>query len=141
MNLQEFLSHPPIALPIRPDWTDDFQGFVSKRLDSFLEALSSLDVGPVAENLRSRIPAITTCCNNISRSLHSSLEGRLQEGYTHFDAAVQQVIEEMGSYTLSLAEREAGVLYRVRQTKSPKLERKDIFHIPFEKRHQVPTHR
>ena len=141
MNLYEFLSHPAIELPIRPDWTDDFHGFVRKRFDRFLEALSQLDGGPVADCLRTRVSSITTYCDNLSRSLESSLDGRLQEGYRHFNAAIQAVVDELNVCTVSLAPLEAGVLYRVRQTKSPKLEKEDIFHIPFEDRHKVPSHR
>ncbi len=141
MNLHEFLSHRDVQLPLHSDWEDDFHGFLQKRLDRFCELITSLDAGSVADTLRLHEPAIRKCCASISRSVHSSLDGRLHEAYSAFDTGIRQVLSELRHYTMTLEPEHLGQLYRVRITQCPRLRREDLFHIPFEMRHKVPTDR
>jgi hypothetical protein len=141
MNLQEFLSHPDIQLPLCWNETDDFQGFLRQRLGHFGELISELDAGPVADALKARQPAIAKCSENIVCSVDQCLEGYLHKAYSEFEKGIQEVLDEIENYTMTLEPRHLGVLYRVRQTSDPKLRPEDLFHIPFEERHEVPTHR
>jgi hypothetical protein len=144
MNLHDFLSHPDVELPLsRPDvCTDGFPGFVRDRLGRFRAMVSKLDASPIAGQVQARASAIERCCEDIHGSVELSLKGRLPEAYAQFDKAVQDVLDELKGCTVP-----SGIipfLYRIRQirrTTMPPLRREDLFHIPFEKRHKVPSDR
>lgn len=146
MNLHEFLSHPDIQVPLSWDGTDDFQGFVQERFARFRTRISEVEDCPVIENVRSREPAITKCCDNIVRSIDYSLNGCLREAFDKLSDAVQAVQDE-----LSRQKSEWNIdpkwdtfnrfFYRVRRATVPRLKRGELFHIPFEKRHEVPPYR
>lgn len=141
MNLQELLSHRNLQLPLSPNWDDDFQGFLQERLNAFCGMISDFNGGPVADYVRSCEPAIRKCCENISHCVCSSLKGRLDEAYSQFCAAIQEVRKELNEDMMSLTPRNTASLYRVRKSLRPRLRREELFHIPFEQRHNVPTHR
>jgi len=141
MNLYEFLSHPDVQVPFSWNRTNDFQGFLRKRLKRFVRVLSKLDDGPVADMVRSRSLGVRALTDGISRSVHFSLEGRPDEAYALFVAAIQEVLTELRARKVVLTPGDLSLLYRVRRTTEPILRRKDLFHIPFDQRHKVSMHR
>lgn len=141
MNLNAFLNHPDVDLPFRWAEANDYLAFLRQRLCAFSDAVNLLDISSVADRVRSRLPAIMECGHELVESVHSYMRGCLQEAYCHFDTAIQQLADEVSGSMFNLAVKDIGVLYRVRRTPSPRLHRKDIFHIPFELRHLVASQR
>ena len=145
MNLQEFLSHPDVQLPL--SWDEktgsyDFHDFVRKRFERFYELLSVLDDSPIARKVLSRKSAVEQCGLNLLHSLDHSLNGRMVEAFKALRLALGEVSDEMkrqeASWNCDIDKR---LLYRVRQGLHGRLSREQLFHIPFEERYRVPPHR
>jgi hypothetical protein len=102
--------------------------------------ISELDAGIVADRVKPRMSAINKCCDYVIRSVEYSLKGYLYEAFELLDKAVREVLDELKRMEAQW-DTDERLLYRVRRTSTPMLQREELFHIPFEKRHEVPQHR
>ena len=143
MNLYEFLTHADIQLPRRWDTHSDFETFVKQRFQRLL-----VPDRPTQSKCRGQRSATAEAitlqlfCDELSRSLRIFFEGHPHEAYRHFDTAVQAILPEINALAFNAhGPADLGILYRVRQTQTPALQRNDLFHIPFELRHLVATQR
>ncbi len=128
-------------MPLSWNSTDDFQKYISEKLKTFLDLIDQFDSPPISEKIQSRKNAIEKCCEKLVSSIRLTLEGHPHEAYESLNSAILEILEEINTLSILLSPRDLGLMYRVRQTLDPKLKREDLFHIPFEIRHKVETHR
>lgn len=142
MDLREFLSCPSIQLPITRD-TDDFQAFISSRLDEYLGLLDRLETpSSVCEEIQSQRRNVESFCHEAKEVVYAALAGKLADCYAKFDAALAHLAPYLEKQFLSdLPSDHIGFLYRVRRHLESPLTREDLFHIPFDQRYKVANQR
>lgn len=142
MNISEFFTNPSIQLPIvRND--DDFQGFIERVLDNFLEKLEHLELtNGVGDDLNNAKPQIIAFCTLAKEVIRSTFDGHPGDAYAHFHSAVNEILSFIQNQTLEgIGSNHLGRMYRVRRHASASLTKEELFHIPFDKRYLVSTQR
>ena len=142
MNLNEFLTHPDVQLPLRWDSYSDYETFVTERLTTFMRLVEEIDSSAVADAIRLRKDSMSRACTNLLQSLRLFSEGHPHEAYVPFDETMKALTNEIEKHAFETKLiNDLGILYRVRRSQTPFLKRNDLFHIPFEMRHIVTTQR
>lgn len=142
MNLHEFLTHPDVQLPVRWNNHKDFEAFIDQRLGAFLGLVDQLDPNAVSNMVKNRKPSMINCCDSLRKAVRFSFEGHLPEAYRRFDSAIQEILPEINTLAFDVnGPNTLKIMYRVRITQTPTIQRNDLFHIPFELRHLVATQR
>lgn len=141
MNLSKLLSSNIMDLP--RDRTSDlsllnqFNGMFSK----YLKAIDNLDEkNAICKNAKAERIAIKNSCDKIKESVICYLEGLPHRAYKSLESALTML--DCHLIRLKAPHEKMEYLYRVRQVENlGKMNRCQIFHVPFDKRHLVGSQR
>lgn len=131
---------PPITL--ESDIVTDFK----KRCEYYIETLKKYDKKHDPDiNFNLLIKRITVITNGITKCLEDFLSGDIKSAYDAFDEtfsadAINRHIQRITIPLNDICSAEKP-LFRVRKSDTPLINREDIFHIPFTKRHNVNAQR
>lgn len=111
----------------------------TKRIETYVEKISKLPDGSLASFLKEHIETIKKTRNIIDEVIKYYLSGSNAQAYSTF----YDHMESMRSYLENLAyiDKPGKNLYRVRISDKEITDKKEIFHIPYDKRHLVSTQR
>jgi hypothetical protein len=164
MDIYEFLNNSelPLKRPDNQEKTDDFEEFLSQALSKYMKDLCALESSHKIENeddlcqrIKGFFPFVEKLCAGIRSSVKEHLNGKPYYAYQR----LKETLNERGikDGILGLCENKADYrlparsinpldyLYRIRhRTKTEPHANyflKDIFHIPFQLRHQVSAQR
>jgi len=164
MLLADFFSSQAVRLPRNggPD-SESFDTFLHKLFDQYLTQLKDVDdpgFGTISGRIKGLIPDVERLSSGIVDVVKRVLEGHPFSGYAILEALLESVGVERLFSTLScyVSDSAAGgrfdpiltsalhpTLYRLRSDATVaaygQLSRKDMFHVPFEKRRSVRNHR
>lgn len=142
MNLQEFLSHELVALPITRD-SEDFVAFVTSRLRSYLDLIDKLSgPGNIGAKAKAVKPMLEKYCSLAIEGITAAFAGLPHDSYAKLTEALGGLLPYLEKHHLAeLTAETLGIVYRVRLQVSPPLTREQLFHVPFEARHKVATQR
>lgn len=141
MKVEQFLCDPLIQLPIKRK-TEDFQAFVEEMLDSYLIKFCQLsEPAELVKDIHEHKPGIVAFCKSAKEVIRSTFAGQPKDAYEHYLAAVQPIRSLIEGQAIKIGAEDLSILYRVRRQMTTSLNREDLFHIPFEKRHLVSTQR
>lgn len=150
MKLDDLFFLPAVKLPLtRPDGSplDAFLKDVFKRYLSALDDLS--DSNLISDEIRRSRKTIREVAAKLVKAVESYLKGFPHAGYKHVKSAVTKLGASLDHLQLLVGDkasiRDFERLYRIRQVKRAgyldNLERKALFHMPFELRHKVSSNR
>ncbi|MGA9672978.1 MAG: hypothetical protein WBQ94_27420 [Terracidiphilus sp.] len=151
LTLTELLSSNTARLPKRYD--EDIERYLAQLFNDYAEGVARLSTkGPGARAVRDEIETIRELSQGILSTLDHYLSGHTFDAFQTFDAAIGHVRHRLQNLVLPLAEllgvhqservlEYYGDLYRLRTGPLTQLTKRDIFHIPFEKRQLVASQR
>lgn len=122
---------------------EDYEKFMGDWFEEFLGSIDPLTSGDwVSQELKSNKAAVSSLCQGILAALSAYFNGHPSKAYEH----LRQAMEAVGPWLSPLASVEdisshLQFLYRVRVGGLTDFTRKDLFHVPFEKRTLVTTQR
>jgi hypothetical protein len=144
MNALEFLSDPLLRTPIVRD-DNDFVMFLHDHFNNFKKLIDQVDCGDAIDN---RVVAgrdkSKELCDHIIEAVNRYLDGNPSRAFDVMAVALAEREEHLSAFMpTDTVDHEMSVLYRMRATTEPgeRLSRRDLFHIPFDKRHRVGTQR
>lgn len=140
MKLHELISHPDVQLPIKRGARDAGE-FVKLTLHRFQELLDELELCKVNDYVRQHRVSIDKCCIGLINTVRGALEGRIPDAYAEFDSAISAIRSVLDEKAIDLSAQHLGLMFRVRRTRFATLSKEEMFHIPFENRHEVKGHR
>jgi hypothetical protein len=142
VDIIDFFNGDLLELP-RNRTEEDYEKFLKDWFDEFLSLIDHLTSGDwVSEELKANKVVVSSLCEGILAALKSYFNGLPSGAYEHFRDAMEAVqpwlsplasIEDVSSHLQ--------FLYRVRVGSLTDFTRKDLFHIPFEKRTLVRPQR
>lgn len=112
--------------------TDDYNVFINNYLSSYVDILNKHKIKPCVTN------KVTRFGKYIGMILSEYYSGRHNMAYELFKEALNTCID-MDIFIRSISNK--SVFYRGRRHKRKKFSKQEMFHIPFEKRFKVSTHR
>lgn len=141
MDLHSFLRRPELQLPLKRE-TEDFQAFVESTLDQYIEHLRRL-VRPdiLVHEVKACEEVVVGLCEVLKQTVRLALSGRVFQAYSHFSEGMAVRTQFLDQLSVSVEEQGLGTLFRVRRDLTPVLKREDLFHVPFEARHNVGVQR
>lgn len=151
LTLTELLSSNTARLPKRYD--RDIETYLGQLFDDYAEGVSRLSMkGAGARAVRNEIRTIRGLSQGLLSTLDRYLSGHTFDAFQTFSSAIGHVRHRLQNLVLPLADllgvdrsepRSAcyGNLYRLRTGPLTQLTKREIFHIPFEKRQLVASQR
>lgn len=141
MTILEALKEPIFLLPKTND-KDTFPILLSEIYTSFLDTVDKINEGTIVEKIKKNRDVLQQFCDNLIKSASTYYEGFPAKAYFEFEGAMTLIDEflfpkKTGGKTI----REFEPYYRARVGNNTQFERKEMFHIPFEKREYVTTQR
>ncbi|WP_418512027.1 hypothetical protein [Corallibacter sp.] len=134
----EILNKPIFNLPVKRE-KGDFIKYLENKFNEFHSTLSEFD-GELGDYIKENSEIISSQLNCIFSALHSYYEGKTATAYNQLVNCLENVCCHLWIQTEQVTEGR-DKLYRVRTGDSTELERKDLFHIPFELRNLVRRQR
>jgi hypothetical protein len=142
MNILEAFEETIFLLP--KDYSNDtFPAFLQKIYHSFLNTIDRVDKGTITDKIKDNRTKIESFCDKLIQSVNTYYLGFPAKAYFEFEDAMSLIDEflfppKAGQVAKDIHEP----YYRARKDDGfNSLERKDMFHIPFEKREYVTTQR
>jgi hypothetical protein len=151
LSLTQLLSSNTARLPKRYD--EDIEGYLVQLFSDYAEGVARLSTrGSAARAVRNELGTIRALSAGIISTLDQYLSGYTFEAFQTFSNAIRHVRHRLQNLVLQLvdllgvhrSERRGeryGDLYRLRTGPMTQLTRRDLFHIPFEKRQLVASQR
>jgi hypothetical protein len=142
MDIIDFFNGDLLELP-RNRSEEDYEKFLKDWFDEFLSLIDLLTSGDwVSQELKSNKVAVSSLCQGILESLNFYFNGLPSKAYERFRLAMKTV-ESWFSPLASIGDVSSQLqfLYRIRIGNLTDFTRKDLFHIPFEKRTLVKPQR
>jgi hypothetical protein len=142
MDIIDLFNGDLLELPMSRS-EEDYEKFLKDWFDEFLASIDALTGGDwVTRNLKANKAAASSLCEGILAALNSYFNGHPSKAYEHF----RQAMDTVGPWLSPLASlgdvsSHLQFLYRVRVGSLTDFTRKDLFHIPFEKRTLVKPQR
>lgn len=142
VNVQDFLSLPEIQLPLIRDDDDDFEDFVRRRLSEYVKLLPQIDDPRLEKSaIDTHRDQAERICRIAPEIVHAIYSGDPLQAYMKFDDAILGLGDQLSSLAIDTFQKGVGYLFRVRRELRGVTTREEIFHVPFEKRHQVASYR
>lgn len=152
MNRKELLEQITNMVPVKSEGTSyDFRSQVRKSLRHYLDLLNKFDIAERPndwDNIRFRVVQL---CNGINRAIDSEYQGIRHSAYTSikneldgYSTHKQSISGLISDDDYLIRVEEGRVFYRMRVVpieERKKQKRKDIFHLPFDKKGEVKTQR
>lgn len=141
MTILDALKEPIFLLPKSND-KETFSILLSDIFRSFLATVDKVNEGTIVEKICQKRAVLQQFCESLIKSTNTYHEGFPAKAYVEFEEAMSSIDEflfpeNVGNRTI----REFEPYYRARAGKNIQFERKEMFHIPFEKREYVSTQR
>ncbi|MGD0479521.1 MAG: hypothetical protein ABSA42_05085 [Terracidiphilus sp.] len=142
MDLIDLFNGDLLELP-RSRSEEDYQKFLKDWFDEFLGPIDPLTSGDwVSQELKSNKDVVGALCEGVLAALSSYFNGHPSEAYERFRRAMKAVQPWLSPLaSVEDVSSDLQFLYRVRLGSLTDFTRKDLFHIPFEKRTLVRTQR
>jgi hypothetical protein len=150
MKLDDLFFLPAVSLPItRPDGSP-LDAFLKDVFGKYMSALDDLtDANSISDQVKRSQKTIREVADDLVKAVESYLRGFPHDGYTHVRSAVTKLGGSLNLLKLRVGDtasiRAFERLYRIRQVERAgyldSLERKALFHMPFELRHKVSSNR
>jgi len=151
LTLTELLSSSTARLPKRYD--EDIERYLAQLFNDYVEGVARLSMkGTGARAVRNEIGTIQGLSQGILSTLDQYLSGHTFDAFQKFSDTIGQVRHRLQNLVLPLVDllgvnqskrgfEYHGDLYRLRTGPLTQLTKRDIFHIPFEKRQLVASQR
>jgi hypothetical protein len=126
----------------RPD--GDFQSYMSHLFDGYKQLLDRVEgEDPLTTKVLARKDESKELCDRILAAIGSYLQGYPAQAFEELNGTLARVGSVLPELTTDHADENLEALYRIRVARDPEaaFRRRDLFHIPFEKRHEVTTQR
>ncbi len=138
---KELFNDSRLSLP--RSYAGDFEEAVSHAIDGFCEVLQKSDFAPDLTAYLQVATAQARCTKiYLLNALHYYFLGQLSNAYNCFKDAIRHVEDHIRATARRISFFPPGqLLYRARVHEGSKLDRDEIFHIPFEKRLKVSSQR
>lgn len=142
MEAKEFFSDKDIQLPLTRV-EPDFAAYLEQVFCTFQNLLGRIDGSdPLSRRVLAEAPASRGLCTSLANSVSSYYKGYPSRAYDIFAKAVDELKPLiMVLHYDKMSSMQSVRLYRMRSSAEEKLDRGGIFHVPFEKRHEVATQR
>ncbi len=137
-NNYEIISEPIFNLPLERD-TDDFIKFIENKFNDFYDNIKKFD-GELGEYVKKNSEIISGQMNCIYSSINSYYEGKNSLAYSQLVNCLEKICCHLWIQSKEVTEGR-DKLYRVRLGEYRQYSKKDLFHIPFEKRNLVKRQR
>ena len=141
MNTLKAFDDPIFLLPKAYE-KETFPDFLKEIYSRYLEVLDQIDEGSIVEKLKLNRNKLASFCQTILESINTYYLGFPAKAYDEFVKAMSFIDEflfpQKGGQVARIQEEP---FYRARPGKELLYERKDMFHMPFEKRENVTTQR
>lgn len=142
MTLHDFLSLPEVALPLKRK-SGDIARFYKEVTDKYFAQLSKLDRGGnISAKVLDEVAMSYEIRDLVLKSFTQYLDGHPGLAYEALKNMVEKHIDLFRRFVSKPVNLEKHTyLYRLRLLEEESYSRKDLFHIPFDKRHLVKTQR
>lgn len=141
MNSIQAIQQDSFQLPKSYNTSIAFLNFIEKSLNEYLEIIDNIDEGTIVEKLNNIKPKIRILCDELLESYKQLYLGFVSKSYFHFDKGMQQIeMYLVNEFDARHPLSENKLLFRGRQSEI-KLDRKGMFHLPFESRHKATNQR
>lgn len=139
MTLIELLSDDIFKLPIVKGEGEVLIEILTQKFDKYIELLRDLDdTDQYTDAILKEMPQIELLCNSIREAVELYLKGSPYKAYSIFNEGISKLDSYI--YDSSMDFKNAP-LYRIRNTEKRHLDKRDIFHTPFESRGRVRNQR
>ena len=141
-SVTEIFDRPELKLPIEWRWGVDPEKFMRDRIEGFFRVLDEVagDAVPKPAVVRAKKTA-----SQLMEAFSHSLKGAVVSSYSAFRNAMDQLGDSFPTSDESTfgtrAEFRRNISFRMRRSQKRKLEKAELFHIPFEKRFKVASER
>jgi hypothetical protein len=142
MNVQELFNGEVMALPRERD-DDDFERYLNNVLESYLDAVRSLDLHcHLCKGIRMAEGEVAQLSQWICSAVRQYLGGRPAAAYEEVLKAIKFVYVRLQTLvSKEVGPDQIGHLYRMVNTNGIAVGKERLFHPPFELRHKVAQHR
>ncbi|HLX62069.1 MAG TPA: hypothetical protein VKX17_12375 [Planctomycetota bacterium] len=148
MTGREILNQQELHLPLVRTKDVDFRVFLKECFDKYLAVVQKTTGSDMLSSaIRSNVNTLRDECNLILNSIDASLCGHPHVAFQNFEKAMSLVnnnnwlpVLEQNSSATHNALRETR-LYRARDCGNIPIDKRGIFHVPFEDRHKIAAHR
>ena len=137
MKNSEIFDDPVFQFPIKRD-DKDLLEFVNENLENYQQLIQKFDSSINKEIDKSR-ELISNVCKKIIESIEYYYKGNLSKSYSSLSDCLSSIKDHLWIQKVDIPDTTP--LYRVRLGTNKLFEKKDLFHIPFEKREKVRSHR
>lgn len=145
MKLKEILNHKNLQLPLNWDnHKGDFISYLEKVKLCYLELVNSIDPNDIDANTKQTINFESkTIFENLIEIVKEYYLGRVYVSHKKFDSLMYDInFKYPGEpFVQNLIPSDFRYYFKIRLGDNKTFKRKDLFHIPFEKRHKVETQR
>lgn len=150
MDRNELYTKMIEMVPVRAADKEDYRAIVKKNLSAYKTLVKGLDNDLQPANWNDTILRVNQLCDGINRAIEREYQGMRHSAYTsiknQLDGYKTQRLEIKGlAYDKNVLNIPAGMVsYRMRKVdleEQHSLKRKDMFHIPFDKKGLVQTQR
>src|SRR5579871_1938235 len=150
MNLDDLFFLPAVRLPLtRPD-NSPLDAFLKDVFKQYVSALDDLtDSNSISDELKRSRQTIREVAAKLVKAVETYLQGFPHAGYKHVKSAITKLGDSLNGLKLQVGDRDPirkfEKLYRIRHVERAgyldNLDRRAIFHMPFELRHKVSSNR
>ncbi|MFZ0687529.1 MAG: hypothetical protein WAM89_18450 [Terriglobales bacterium] len=150
MKLDDLFFQPAVSLPIKRADGSPLDALLKETFGKYMSVLDSLaDSNPISDEVKRSQKTIREVAAKLVKAVESYLQGFPHAGYKHVKSALTKLGVSLDPLNLRVGNsapmRAFERLYRIRHVERPgyldNLERKALFHMPFELRHKVSSNR
>ncbi len=144
MTVIELLNHEIFSLPKKFDKGTTFVSYLEKFYKKYLETVSLIQTGSLADRVKPEIGRLSTHCDKLIKSLNEHNSGNTQKSFSLFEEAIQLIEptlfpEKKGGVTRVIGLEDP--FYRARVSKTNITRRSEMFHRDFSEREYASSER
>lgn len=142
MTALAILTSPQLAIP-KDRQVDDYEAFAGGVLDEFLNTIRGMaGQDRLADSIKAELPKMTALSTSLKDVLHIYFAGNTYEAYQRFVGLLPPILADLRKLMSAPGGvADLHVMYRIRKSSLQQLRPQDIFHLPFELRHEATMKR
>lgn len=141
MTILEAIEHPVLQLP-KPPRNEDYPAYLTELFNSYIETVERIKTGSIVPKISDNLGRLKNLCDSLVRSSSTYYQGYPAESYQEFETAINDIVEFLFPKNKLIGNPYGeDPYYRARPGSAVTFERKEMFHVPFEKREFVSTQR